>query len=272
LELWNLDSTNRQRLFTPNKNENSRTNCCGSFDYRTRFVNIWKMNSKDIFPKLEERAEDLSRKERRKLREQTPEGQEKKRAYWKNWAEKNALRLKIKNDKRNESNRKSVEHFVLKAKRTKENQRLLQARYRERNREAINQRLKDWKQKNKEANNEKAAIKYKTNLSHRLVVNCRNRIYTALKTKKCVKTIDLLGCSGEELKLYLQSMFKRGMNWENHGSVWHVDHIMPCASFDLSDPNQQKRCFHYTNLQPLFALENLKKNKTIPQNHQFLLL
>ena len=230
------------------------------------------MNSKDIFPKLEERAENLSRKEKRKLREQTPEGQEKKRAYWKNWAEKNALRLKIKNDKRNESKRKSAEHFVLKAKKTKENQRLLQARYREKNKEAINQRLKDWKQRNKESTNAKAVTKYKTNTSHRLIVTCRNRIYSALKTKKCIKTIDFLGCTGEELKLYLQSMFRRGMNWENQGSVWHVDHIMPCASFDLSDPSQQKRCFHYTNLQPLFASENLKKNKTIPQSHQFLLL
>ena len=48
------------------------------------------------------------------------------------------------------------------------------------------------------------------------------------------------------------------MNWENYG-VWHIDHIIPCARFDLSDPGQQKICFHYTNLQPMWGEDNLKK-------------
>lgn len=49
------------------------------------------------------------------------------------------------------------------------------------------------------------------------------------------------------------------MTWENYGPVWHVDHIRPCASFDLQDPAQQRECFNFKNLQPLFAKENLKK-------------
>lgn len=63
-----------------------------------------------------------------------------------------------------------------------------------------------------------------------------------------------------ELRIHLESKFKPGMSWKNYGPVWHIDHIKPCAKFDLTDPAQQRECFHWTNLQPLFALENLQKS------------
>jgi len=70
-----------------------------------------------------------------------------------------------------------------------------------------------------------------------------------------------LGCSLSFLKSYLQSLFKPGMSWDNHGVYgWHIDHIIPLSSFDLSDPMQFKKACHYTNLQPLWATENLKKS------------
>lgn len=81
----------------------------------------------------------------------------------------------------------------------------------------------------------------------------------AVGAVKRVKSLSLLGCSLPELRKYLSSLFKSGMTWENYGPVWHVDHIKPCAGFDLSDLEQQKTCFHWTNLQPLFARENFMK-------------
>lgn len=96
----------------------------------------------------------------------------------------------------------------------------------------------------------------------KLIARCRIRTNLALKDKslKACKTMDLLGCSREFLKAHLESQFKPGMSWENHNrSGWHIDHIKPCSKFDFSDPAQQKECFHYTNLQPLWAKENISK-------------
>jgi hypothetical protein len=72
------------------------------------------------------------------------------------------------------------------------------------------------------------------------------------------RTIKLVGCSANQLKQYLEAAFVSGMNWGNYGQ-WHVDHIKPCASFNLTQPEQQLACFHYTNLQPLWGPDNLRK-------------
>jgi len=68
----------------------------------------------------------------------------------------------------------------------------------------------------------------------------------------------LVGCSADELRAHLAAKFEPWMSFANHGK-WHVDHIRPCSTFDLLDPEQQKICFHFTNLQPLPARKNLRK-------------
>jgi len=80
-------------------------------------------------------------------------------------------------------------------------------------------------------------------------------------SKKSKTSKNLLGCSLEVLKFHLECYFTKGMSWDNYGYYgWHIDHIKPCAAFDLTDPEQQKQCFHYTNLQPLWAEDNMKKS------------
>ena len=80
------------------------------------------------------------------------------------------------------------------------------------------------------------------------------------KTIKAKRTLEILGCSLEEFKLHLESQFKEGMTWNNYGlRGWHIDHIKPCASFDLTDPKQQEECFNYSNMQPLWCHENWAK-------------
>lgn len=102
----------------------------------------------------------------------------------------------------------------------------------------------------------------KTDPAYRLMHNLRNQTRHGMARAggtKSHRTIEYIGCSFKELRSHLEKQFRPGMIWENYGPVWHVDHIRPCASFDLSDPEQQRACFHFSNLQPLFAEENLKK-------------
>jgi hypothetical protein len=76
----------------------------------------------------------------------------------------------------------------------------------------------------------------------------------ALNNNKNNKTIMLLGCTVPDLRVYLESKFLPTMSWENYGRTgWHIDHIIPCSSFNFTNKDDQLKCFHYTNLQPLFA-------------------
>jgi hypothetical protein len=98
------------------------------------------------------------------------------------------------------------------------------------------------------------------NENFRLRENLRGRIYGALKGEtKSDNTIKLLGCTVDNLWIHLESKFQENMTRGNYGE-WHVDHIKPCSIFDLTDPREQRRCFNYRNLQPLWGSENISKN------------
>jgi hypothetical protein len=103
--------------------------------------------------------------------------------------------------------------------------------------------------------------KYNKDIKWTLSRNIRIRLNQALKNNfKSGKTLELLGCPLTELKLYLEQQFLPEMTWENHGEIWEIDHTKPCASFDLTDIEQQKECFHYTNLQPLFKTTEIAES------------
>ena len=122
-----------------------------------------------------------------------------------------------------------------------------------------------YKQKNKKIRNKKLSIRLKNDAEYRLKCNLKGRIISALKGKdKSAKTMELIGCNIDQLKKHLAKKFTKGMTFENHGlKGWHIDHIKPCASFDLKCPVQQLACFNYNNLQPLWASENMSKGAKI---------
>ena len=127
-------------------------------------------------------------------------------------------------------------------------------RYHEKNRKKINQLAREYKKTRQEQD-----------VGYYIMRTLRRRLAVALKRQssiKSIKTIEMIGCSIEQLKSHLESQFKPGMTFRNHGE-WHIDHIIPCAAFNLADPEQQKKCFHYTNLQPLWAIDNIKKGAKI---------
>ena len=124
-------------------------------------------------------------------------------------------------------------------------------------------KLKKDRLKNRDILRKYKIRRLKNNLNYRLRSRLSTRIYMAVKKyKKSKSTMQLVGCSLDYLKDYLESQFDDEMSWNNYGE-WHIDHIIPCTSFDLSKPKQQQVCFHYSNLQPLWAIDNMSKGNRI---------
>lgn len=102
--------------------------------------------------------------------------------------------------------------------------------------------------------------------SARLRKSVMNRIWSAMKGQRVNGggSFSMVGCPVGFLRSYIEAKFEKGMTWDNYGE-WHVDHIRPCASFDLSDKEQVIQCFNWRNLQPMWASENSSKGSNYAQ-------
>ena len=155
----------------------------------------------------------------------------------------------------------------------KEKKKEIDKKYREEKKELIiNNRIKffeknpnkklQYQKKYRENNKENIKIENKKPFN-RLKHNIRSRVYKFLNVKnirKDNKTFDIVGCSPNQLKEHLEKQFNDGMSWDNYGK-WHIDHIIPLSSANNED-EVYKLC-HHTNLQPLWAEDNLKKSNKI---------
>ena len=218
---------------------------------------------------------NANRREKRRLeREQKPKNKFKNCTNCKKKLEKNEINFKFKSKKKGiltfrpvcrPCERKLYSKFI-KTPQGKKIKAIRDKRYKASSKgRAADKRYYD---KNQPALMKKAvarrAIKRKTDPHTRIRDNLSLRMRLALKEQNLTKrntTVDLVGCSIPFLKEYLEKKFKKGMSWKNQGRFgWHIDHIKPCSKFDLSDPIQQKECFNYKNLQPLWAKENILKS------------
>jgi len=146
-----------------------------------------------------------------------------------------------------------------------------QAKYYRKNKIKLNKKHKNWVRKNKNKMRLYAQKKHykmmKTNIQYKIKRNLRKRLQIELRKKFVSKKSSIekiLGCSVDFFKKYIESKFVEGMSWDNYGFYgWHIDHIIPCVKFNLEYEEEQKKCFNYKNLQPLWATENLSKGGRI---------
>jgi hypothetical protein len=131
--------------------------------------------------------------------------------------------------------------------------------YRDNNLEKSKLRENNYKRINRSKVGSYAKEKYAKDPNSKLAQIIRVRIRRCIKIKSNSSS-ELLGSDIIQVKNHIESLWTEGMTWDNHGITgWHIDHIIPISSFDLTNTEEQKKCFHYTNMQPLWAEENLSK-------------
>lgn len=118
----------------------------------------------------------------------------------------------------------------------------------------------------KEARNKRHTERMQADPNYCVERRLRNRFRKALNSfgsgkKSSIK--NLIGCTMEEFKLYIEQKFLNGMSWERRSEI-HLDHVIPCKSFDLTKISEVERCFHYSNFQPLWSVDNLSKSDKLP--------
>lgn len=150
----------------------------------------------------------------------------------------------------------------------KERKREYTKKYQEENKEHLKETQRAWRQNvGKERNNDR----WKNDMQYRIVKTFRNRMYRIFKKQKMLTTKyqNYLGCTVDEFRAYIESLFLPGMTWDNWTKDgWHLDHIIPMANFKILDEAELKIAWHYTNLQPMWAEDNYAKRTKTNEEYQ----
>lgn len=152
----------------------------------------------------------------------------------------------------------------------KEKTRVRGQRYKAEHKEHLRSKARKRYQERKSELNRRARERRKTDPAYHIMGSLRNRVYRLLvHGDKAASTIELIGCSKEFLVRHLEKQFKTvelkhgvqfTMTWANYGPQgWHIDHITPCAAFYLTKPEEQRKCFHWSNLRPLYSTHNISR-------------
>ena len=153
--------------------------------------------------------------------------------------------------------------------------------YREENKDTINSQRKEYRNReeikihNKEKQKEYLPIRKikiqerrKSDLNFKMSEILRSKIHKMLKNQK-TSYANLIGCDVDFLKKWLEFRFTEEMNWNNFGSIWQIDHILPINGFNFTNELDKRVCFHWTNLQPLTSIENRQKSDKLLLHYYF---
>ena len=240
--------------------------CCARNKEQVKLAKrVWRENNKEQI-KLANRAWRENNKEQIKLANRAWRENNKEQANLtkRAWYQKNKEQINLANQAKYQKNKEQI-NLAKRARyqKNKEQINLTNRAWYQNNKEQANLTKRAWYQKNKEqsklTNRAWKRASYQNNLSYRLRAVLRSRVRSALKNNsKSARTMQLIGCSVDEAKLHLERQFKPGMSWDNYGN-WEIDHIKPISRFDLSKEAEQRLCFHFTNIQPLWKEDNMRK-------------
>lgn len=221
--------------------------------------------------KLSERDKNYYKANRERIKEKSSKYHKENKDKAEKYYQDNKEKISIKHKKWMSDNKEHVKDYSHnKYLNNKEAKKEYNKKYHESNRETLCKKSREYSKTHRKEINKYRRKKIKEDPLFRVRMNLGRRISKTVRLgggKKAHKTMDLLGCSIEFFKEHMESKFEKGMTWGNYGkNGWHIDHIKPCAYFDLIDPEHQKKCFHYTNLQPLWAKDNFSKNSRYKGN------
>ena len=191
-----------------------------------------------------------------------PENKERKKEYKKEYRSRpETKKLEKEYEKRPEIKEKRKEYRNIPE---------IKERYKEYfNRPEIKERIKLLQKQRYPIRNERLRQRYNSDVNYRLVCIIRSRMNKLFTRNKTQHSIEYLGCDLPFLKNWIEYRFDENMTWENFGTYWHIDHILPVSKFDFNDEKNLHICFHWTNLQPLIGEENQSKSNHIENHHYF---
>jgi len=214
-------------------------------------------NKEKVSERMKKYYEENKEKVRERMKKYYEENKENVIEQNKKYYEENKEMVSERAKKYYEENKENLNEWMKKYyEENKEEKKEYRKKYYEENKEEMKEYRKKYRKEHKEGINEYRRNRFKTDKGFGILCRLRARLHKVLKGKnKSASTMKLVGCTIEELLNHLEKTKVEGKDYSDA----HVDHIRPCASFDLTDPEQQRECFHYTNLQWLPAKENMSK-------------
>jgi hypothetical protein len=232
----------------------------------------WKVcSSCQIKKRIEEFGKNKSQRDGRHyyckqcIREKSKKNDSKYKAYQKQWREQNKKSIKEYQRKYKRENKEKINEYQ--CKRPADKKRKNNCSEKKKQREKARRQTEVYKKKRSMYYKKK----YQEDIQYRLKKLFEAKLNSLLSKNDALESVELIGCSISEYRMYLEEKWLPTMTWENYGDVWQIDRITPFCAYDLTDETQKKNCSHYTNSQPLFTttttidsmtyIGNLNKNK-----------